>query len=292
LEKENLTSRRDFLKLSLAATGLTIIGGGILSSLGCSKTQNEISQEKTLQENQTQGREGIKNKRFAMVIDLSRCRNARKCVAACQSAHHLRPEQFHINTYRMQDAEFTQPYFLPKPCFHCENPPCTKVCPVGATFKRSDGLVLIDNERCIGCRFCIAACPYSARSFNWFEPKDSEKDKDKIYDVELNVPQKKGTITKCLFSADRLRQNELPYCVSACPNGVFYFGDLYEDAVTNGTTKETVSFSELIRQNGGYTLMEDLGTKPSVYYLPPKNRIFPFIYEGKTSLEKQNEEED
>lgn len=216
-----------------------------------------------------------------MIIDLAKCRNARKCISACQAAHHLRPEQYHINTLQMHDSENTAPYFMPKPCQHCDNPPCVSVCPVDATYKRPDGPVLIDNERCIGCRFCIAACPYSARSFNWFDPKFAEEDKDKVYNVELNVPQKKGTITKCLFSADRIREGKLPYCVSACPNGVYYFGDENEDAVTNGTTKETVQLSKLLRDNGGYRLMEELGTKPRVYYLPAKNRLFPF--EGEES---------
>lgn len=247
------------------------------------QAENQSAYEES--ELQRRGREGLPGKHWVMVIDLSKCRNARMCMAACQGAHHLRPEQHHINVLRMQDAENTEPYFMPKPCFHCDNPPCTKVCPVDATFKRQDGIVLIDNQRCIGCRFCIAACPYSARIFHWIEPLKSEEDKDLPYDVELNVPQRKGTITKCLFSADCLRNGELPYCVRACPNGVYYFGDLNEDTVTNGTTRETVRFSELIRKNGGYTVLEELGTKPQVYYLPPKNRLFPYQYEGKTTID-------
>ncbi len=222
------------------------------------------------------GREGISGKRWVMVIDLSKCRNARKCVAACQGSHHLRPYEYHINTLEMKESEHTPEYYMPKPCQHCDNPPCVSVCPVDATFKRQDGIVLIDNERCIGCRFCMAACPYSARMFHWQEPLNVEADKGKVYNIELNVPQKKGTISKCLFSADRLREGLLPYCVSACPNGVFYFGDENENAVTNGTTKETVILSELLEKNGGYRLMPELGTKPRVYYLPPKNRIFKF----------------
>ena len=126
-------------------------------------------------------------------------------------------------------------------------------------FKRTDGIVLIDNERCIGCRFCLAACPYSARIFNWFDPTDAEKYSQTVYDIELNVPQKKGTVSKCVFSADKLRKGELPYCVTACPNGVYWFGDENEDAVTNGTTRETIRLSELIRDNAGYRLMEELG---------------------------------
>lgn len=226
---------------------------------------------KTLQK---KGREGIPGKKWVMVLDLAKCRNARQCVNACQSAHHLRPHEYHINTLIMQESKNTAPYFMPKPCQHCDNPPCVSVCPVDATYKRPDGIVLIDNERCIGCRFCMAACPYSARIFHWQEPMKVEGDEEKTYNVELNVPQKKGTISKCLFSADRLREDQLPYCVSACPNGVFYFGDENEDAVTNGTTKETVRLSELLEQNSGYRLMPELGTEPRVYYLPPKNRLF------------------
>lgn len=240
------------------------------------KNQLRPTVTEPLDELQKRGREGIPGKSFVMVIDLSKCRNARKCMAACQNHHQLRADQHHINVLQMQDAEHTAPYFMPKPCQHCDNPPCTKVCPVDATFKRQDGIVLIDNERCIGCRFCIAACPYSARIFQWTEPKDSEKYKDLTYNIEANVPQKKGTVSKCLFSADRLREDKLPSCVSSCPNGVYYFGDRNEDAVTNGTTGETVRFSKLIEENAGYTLMEELGTKPRVYYLPPKNRAFEF----------------
>ncbi len=230
---------------------------------------------------QKRGRTGLEGRRWVMVIDLSKCRNARKCVEACQSAHQLRPHEYHINTLVMQESKNTAPYYMPKPCQHCDNPPCVSVCPVDATFKRQDGIVLIDNERCIGCRFCMAACPYSARMFHWQEPVLTENVSDE-YDVELNTPQRRGTISKCLFSADRLRENQMPYCVSACPNGVFYFGDENEDAVTNGTTKETVRLSQLLKQNAGYRLMPELGTKPRVYYLPPKNRIFDSPGEDQT----------
>lgn len=221
---------------------------------------------------QKEGRTGFPDKRWVMVIDLSKCKNEQKCMNACQTAHHVRPEQSHIRTLKMEESANTPSYYMPKPCQQCDNPPCVAVCPVDATFKRADGIVLIDNEKCIGCRFCIAACPYSARYLNWSEPLFAEEDKDKVYNVELNIPQKKGTITKCLFSADRLREGKLPYCVSACPNGVFYFGDENEDTVKNGTTNETVQFSALLEENGGYQLMPELGTKPRVYYLPPKRK--------------------
>jgi len=300
LEKAVDNSRRDFLRKVTLAGAVTVTGGAaIYSGHRFEKAKHNEGMVRVLTEDnrlveipveqmrdfkpdlkmlQTRGREGIAGRRWVMVIDLSKCRNARKCVEACQSAHQLRPYEYHINTLVMQESVNTPAFYMPKPCQHCDNPPCVSVCPVDATFKRQDGIVLIDNERCIGCRFCIAACPYSARIFHWQEPiqVESASETEDEYDVELNVPQKKGTITKCLFSADRLRDGMLPYCVSACPNGVFYFGDENEDAVTNGTTKETVRLSELLETSGAYRLLPELGTKPRVYYLPPRNRIFEF----------------
>lgn len=115
-------------------------------------------------------RKGIEGKKFIMVIDFQRCANARKCVEACQKRHHYQAPKEWLKVKSMQDGGNSSPYWMPQPCFHCDNPPCTKVCPVDATFKRVDGCVEIDNERCIGCCFYMAACPYNARLFNWGEP--------------------------------------------------------------------------------------------------------------------------
>ncbi len=221
-----------------------------------------------------EARKGIPGKKFVMVIDLSRCKSVKACQSACNHAHELNPGDNWIKVYPIQDAEHTAPYWEPTTCMHCDEPPCVKVCPVDATFKREDGIVLIDSDRCIGCRFCMAACPYSTRVFNWGEPEIPKEIKEKPYNCETSLPQKKGTVGKCDFCADKTRKGELPHCVSACPNGVFFFGDMIEDTVTNGA--ETFRFSEMIRDKAGYRMMEDLGTKPSVYYLPPVNRNFPF----------------
>lgn len=299
-EKPTKKSRRDFLQqIGLVGVGSVLGGSAILAGINYDKKKttkdrikvltaenklveversaiSEVGKPEDLTYLHKLGREGLPGKRWVMVIDLSKCRNARKCMAACQDAHHLRPEQHHLNVLKMQESANTPAYYMPKPCQHCDNPPCVPVCPVDATFKRQDGIVLIDNERCIGCRFCVAACPYSSRIFNWSDPLHAEEDKDLTYNMELNVPQRKGTVSKCVFSADRLREEKLPYCVSACPNGVYYFGDENEDVVTNGTTKESFRFKKLLEDNGGYTLMPELGTKPRVYYLPPKGKEYPF----------------
>jgi molybdopterin-containing oxidoreductase family iron-sulfur binding subunit len=124
----------------------------------------------------------------------------------------------------------------------------------------------------------MAACPYSTRVFNWEEPKQPEYVKQMPYSVENGYPRKKGVVEKCDFCPHMSREGKLPHCVTACPNGVFLFGDENEDAVTNGS--ETFVLSTLLKDKGGYRYMEELGTKPRVYYLPPVDRLFPFKDEG------------
>lgn len=229
----------------------------------------------------SEARKGIPGKKFVLIVDLAKCRNARKCIAGCEKHHQLTPDRPFIKVLKMKDNPRSSYYWMPKKCFQCDNPPCVKVCPVGATFKRTDNIVLIDNNRCIGCRFCMAACPYSARVFNWGAPKPAE-DYDKPYSPETSVPSKIGTVEKCDFCPDLLRENKLPPCITSCPNGVLYFGNANDDSVTNG--EETVRLSQLLREKAAYRYMEDLGTQPNVYYLPPVDRLFPF--------KDENEEKD
>jgi molybdopterin-containing oxidoreductase family iron-sulfur binding subunit len=218
-------------------------------------------------------REGVPGRRWIMVIDLAKCDGCGKCISACSKMHFVPPDRQWIKVLRMQDSEKSAPYFFPQPCYHCDNPPCTKVCPVDATFKRSDGVVLIDNERCIGCRFCMAACPYGARSFNWGKPSDPPEAAAKDYSPEQGYPRKIGTVEKCDFCPDMAAMGMLPACTSGCPMGAIYYGDENEDAVTNGQG-ETHKLSKLLLDCGGYRHMEELGTKPRVYYLPPRNRMY------------------
>jgi Fe-S-cluster-containing dehydrogenase component len=218
-------------------------------------------------------RQGIPGRSFVMVIDLARCKNARKCIDGCQKGHNLRPDQEWLNVVLMKDNPEAEPYWFPRQCFHCDNPPCVKVCPVGATFKRQDNLVLVDDNRCIGCKFCMVACPYSVRIFNWEKPPESDIPLEE-YSPEVSVPAQTGTVSKCDFCADRSREGKLPYCASSCPMGAMYFGDRNEDAVSNGT--ETVRFTELVKERAGYRYLEELGTKPNVYYLPAVNKMFDY----------------
>ena len=295
-EEINDKGRRDFIKTAAIAT----VAATACCSLACSCSSKKATtgdKVKLLSPNgeiveidsaylkheehmaivsKLEAREGIAGKKFVMVVDLASCKNARSCVSACQKWHYRPKETEWLTVKLLQDSEKAAPYWFPKQCFHCDNPPCVKVCPVDATFKRQDGLVLIDNERCIGCKFCMAACPYSTRVFNWDEPYQPFDIRSLTSNPETGIPAKVGTVEKCDFCPDRAREGLLPPCVEACPNGVLYFGDENEDAVTNGTTKETVRFKKLLEDNGGYTLMPELGTQPRVYYLPPKGKDYPF----------------
>lgn len=218
-------------------------------------------------------RQGIPGRSFVMVIDLAKCNNARKCIEGCQKGHDLLPDQEFMNVHLMKDNPDSEPYWFPNNCFHCDNPPCVKVCPVGATFKRQDNIVLVDTDQCIGCKFCMVACPYSARIFNW-TPRESYASKDPNYSPETSVPGQLGTVSKCDFCPDRAREGKLPYCATSCPMGAIYFGDKNEDAITNG--EETLRFTELIEKRMGYRYLEDLGTEPNVFYLPPVDRMFDY----------------
>lgn len=234
-------------------------------------------------------REGIPGKKFVMVVDLAKCKNALKCQESCNKNHYITGQNAWIKVYKMQEDKDTAPYWMPTTCQHCDEPACVTVCPVDATFKRRDGIVLIDNEQCIGCRFCMAACPYGTRVFNWSEP-DQEwlmalADHDPTHSPEhAGSPSVKSTVDKCDFCPHAIEQNELPHCVAACPNDVFYFGDMYEDVVTNGS-RQSVQLSKLLEDRAGYRLMEGLGTKPSVFYLPPVERTDNFI----DGMDKYNE---
>jgi len=219
-------------------------------------------------------RAGIPGRKWVMVIDLAKCDGCGACMSACGKMHFIPPDRQWIKVLRMQDAEETAPYFFPQPCYHCDNPPCTKVCPVDATFKRQDGIVLIDNDRCIGCRFCMAACPYGARSFNWGKPADPPDAAAQPYSPEHGFPRRIGTVEKCDFCPDMAAQGILPACTAGCPMGAIYYGDELEDAVTN-SQGETPRLSQMLLDRSGYRHLEELGTKPRVYYLPPRNRAFP-----------------
>ena len=246
----------------VATLSLTADGGLVVSSVRAGGSAKPTSVEV---------RRGVPGRRWVMVIDLAACDGCGKCTDVCAKSHFIPGDREFIRLFNMQESTDTAPYWFPRPCFHCDNPPCTRVCPVGATFKRQDGIVLIDNERCIGCRFCMAACPYSARSFNWSPPADPAPAVARGYSPEWGYPRRIGTVEKCDFCADMAREGKLPHCVSGCAMTALWFGDENEDAVTN-SKGDTVRLSKFLRDRAGFRYMEELGTKPRVYYLPAANR--------------------
>ncbi|MEK6611162.1 MAG: 4Fe-4S dicluster domain-containing protein [Gemmatimonadota bacterium] len=246
----------------VATLSLTADGGLVVSSVRAGGSAKPTSVEV---------RRGVPGRRWVMVIDLAACDGCGKCTDVCAKSHFIPGDREFIRLFNMQESTDTAPYWFPRPCFHCDNPPCTRVCPVGATFKRQDGIVLIDNERCIGCRFCMAACPYSARSFNWSPPADPAPAVARGYSPEWGYPRRVGTVEKCDFCADMAREGKLPHCVSGCAMTALWFGDENEDAVTN-SKGDTVRLSKFLRDRAGFRYMEELGTKPRVYYLPAANR--------------------
>ena len=200
---------------------------------------------------------------WCMVIDLRACDGCKGCTMACQQRHGLRPEQTWINVYEMKDA-VGGTYSMPRPCMMCEDAPCMYICPVGANIHTDEGLVLVDTNACVGSRACMAACPYEARYFNWSDPLPQAR-MPAPSTPDMPVPQK-GTVGKCVFCADRLPKGELPACVSGCPMGVLYIGDLVTDIAVNGLGTNVV-LSDFLRVNDAVRYKEELGTNPRVYYI-------------------------
>jgi len=285
--------RRDFLRAGLVAAGGVVAGTGATSSLKSGDAVDDAKAPATLtltadgelvvssalsdagtRPTSDEVRRGVPGRRWVMVIDLAACDGCGKCTKACAKSHFVPSDREFIRVFSMEDSSSAAPYWFPRPCFHCDNPPCTRVCPVGATFKRQDGIVLIDNERCIGCRFCMAACPYSVRAFNWSRPDNPPAAVARGYSPEWGYPRRVGTAEKCDFCADMAREGKLPHCAANCPMAAIWFGDENEDAVTNGKG-DTVRLSALLRDRAGFRYLEELGTQPRVHYLPPDNRRYP-----------------
>lgn len=224
-----------------------------------------------------------KDRQWVFVVDLKKCDGCEsldgipKCTEACIKEHHVPTGdngqwiQEWIQTFKMEKPEGGT-YWMPMPCMQCENAPCTNVCPVGATYHNREGIVLIDHRRCIGCRLCMAACPYSRRFFNWNQPHNPPEATFSTYTPEFPVPFFKGTVVKCIFCAHNVSVGKLPFCVAGCPMHAIYLGDLNEDRATNGI--EVVALRSFLAQNNAYRYKEELGTEPRVYYLPGHGQEF------------------
>lgn len=198
------------------------------------------------------------------MIDLRRCDGCEKCTKACQEMHYLPEQQTWIKVYKMTNPADGHDYFMPRVCMQCENAPCVRVCPVKASYKSPDGITLVDQNKCIGCRMCMAACPYEARYFNWGDPPAVPSTLPKPM-PEWPVPQQRGTVGKCVMCIHNVRVGKLPACVEVCDMEALYVGDFNTDLVTNG--RKTHKFSEFIKDNHVVRFKEELNTRPRVYYV-------------------------
>jgi len=250
-------SRRAFVKAAglLGASGMLAAGGLLgVTSLTRIAAADDL-------DNATP--EELAQRQWVFVFDLRRCDGCGKCTKGCQKMHFLPEGQEWIKVYTVTGAG-GQIISLPVLCQMCEQPPCTKVCPVVATYREPDGVVLIDQERCIGCRMCMAACPYGVRVFNWDRPMEVPAAAQSTSPL-FTAPQRQGTVGKCDSCAHRLREGDFPACLTSCSMDAIYVGDRIADVATNGT--ETVQLSEFLRTNDAFRLKEEFGTQPRVYYI-------------------------
>jgi len=211
-------------------------------------------------------------------LDLSRCIGCRRCVYACvQENNPSRDPQIHyirvlqLDKERGVDLEHSEHYYnpskvpekghfyMPVQCHQCENPPCTKVCPVQATWKERDGIVVVDYNWCIGCRYCMAACPYGARHFNWKKPGLPATEMNPETHYLGNRPRPVGVVEKCTFCIQRVRNapGRYPACVEICPVGARKFGNLLDP-------ESEIRY--IIENKRVFILKEDLNTRPKFYY--------------------------
>ncbi|OLS20776.1 MAG: Tetrathionate reductase subunit B precursor [Candidatus Heimdallarchaeota archaeon LC_2] len=279
-EEVSNPSRRRFLKLGLysaVGTAAVIGAGGILNA------NNLLPSVDSDIPNINVDNPDDPSKHWGFVIDLSKCDSCesqsvpeddptgekQRCSYACRKYHNFLaadPPQYWIRVYKLEGTKGVDHFNFPKPCQNCQDAPCKRVCPTGATYQRKDGTILINHDLCIGCRICMAACPYETRFFWYNDPPKEKYIELEGHHAEHAVNHQKGTVAKCDLCVHQAYKNQLPHCVSACPQSALYFGNLNEDAVSNG--KETIAFHETINNRSGYRYKEDEGTETSIYYLP------------------------
>ena len=273
------SNRRDFLK-KVGAVGLFYAFNKI--AVDYKNVGVPILRKST----KVQYKDPVHGANFGMMIDVGACVGCRRCQHACRLENNTpsEPNNMHwIDVFEMENStpitavESIPPtaavvdyekapkddhWYLSFNCFHCENAPCTRVCPTGATYTDEDGLVLINYDMCIGCRYCMAACPYNARRFNWWDPKLSPSRISPVDGsvVVLNeeVPiRERGVTEKCTLCVHRVRDGINPKCVEVCPVSARHFGDL------NDPESEV---SILLETERTIRIRENLGTKPKLYY--------------------------
>ncbi|WP_353572549.1 sulfate reduction electron transfer complex DsrMKJOP subunit DsrO [Candidatus Albibeggiatoa sp. nov. BB20] len=238
---ETNPNRREFIKNTAIVAGVAVAPGIFLHSVSQAKPDEHPVDNSV---------------RWGMLIDTNKCKSGcDDCVQACNAEHGLCTEPSHraetqpqwIRKVELKHKQTGKQTALPMMCQHCENPPCQDVCPTGASFKREDGIVLVDKHICIGCRYCMMACPYKARSFVH----------ETLTEQKPYSPRGKGTVESCTMCVHKVDKGELPACVTSCENGAIVFGDLNDP---NSEIAQKLATEQSI------ALREGLKLNPSVRY--------------------------
>jgi len=254
-------SRRDFVRYAaqvgisaVALEGLIIAGNRIAQAAASGSAEHEQS-----------------GPYWAMVIDLETCVGCNFCSYACKATNDT-ADGVYWNAVFSDKENFSKEVFIPRPCMHCEHAPCVEVCLVGATYHRPDGLVAMDYDKCIGCRYCQAACPYGARYFNWEQPSGPTPMATEWGNSEVKR-RPRGVVEKCTFCAHRIDAGlaqgltpgkdraAAPACCNICPVGARVFGDLNDP---------DSQVSKLLASRESMVLREETGVHPRVFYLLPE----------------------
>lgn len=252
--------RRDFMKLLAAGTGSALVFQ-VASKARLAQAQSHIKS----------GAKGTHS--WAMVIDQEKCNGCGYCIEACRASNDIPPDISWTKVYKEEQVG-EKTVYLPVPCQHCEHAPCVSVCPVGASYYRDDGIVMMDYDLCIGCRYCQTACPYQARSFNW-ETFDSDNPAVPEWGEPDIERRPRGVVEKCTFCYQKIDRGlaagltpgvdpaATPACVAACPTGARLFGDLNDPESP---------VSKKLAATHHYRLREELGTGPRIYYISADRR--------------------
>lgn len=200
---------------------------------------------------------------YGMMLDLDRCVACGGCVMACKRVNGTLGDVYWCNVYTAEVGTYPNARLksMPMGCMHCEEAPCVKHCPTGASYRTDDGFVLVDQEKCIGCRACVSACPYNARHLNLFDPVENpywgDGQEQMPFEKITTAGHIKGTAEKCVFCHDRVKEGIEPACVRTCVSSARIFGDLDDP---------NSEISKTIQLRKAKPLAVELGTKPSVYY--------------------------
>ncbi|ADU66894.1 4Fe-4S dicluster domain-containing protein [Desulfurispirillum indicum] len=238
--------RRTFLRATAAA--------GILAGMGAGSHVTTKLLVSTA-EASSSGQSG--KKRLGMFIDVNGCVGCNMCTVACNKENNVGPK---VSRTKILPIE-PEGTYLSMACQHCDRPPCVLVCPITATYRRDkDGIVMQDDSKCMGCKYCMTACPYGVRTFNKYRPFPGDQAQ---YNLNPEVkPRPRHVVEKCSFCDHRSDRDQKPACIEACPVGIRYFGNLDDP---------DSEISQMIRKRNAITLLPDQKTKPKVYFAFPYN---------------------